>query len=83
MCKHNQHRDTKKLENRVLIREFSWEGKDTNRNETPMNKCAKKMKTSTCERVVAQQKKLTRGMMIVFNFTILVQHHEQRFAIVD
>ncbi len=48
-----------------------------------MNKCAKKMKTSTCERVVAQQEKLTCGMMIVFNFTILVQHHEQGFAIVD
>jgi hypothetical protein len=48
-----------------------------------MNKCAKKMKTSTYERVVAQQEKLTCGMMIVSNFTILVQHHEQRFAIVD
>jgi hypothetical protein len=49
----------------------------------PMNKCVKKMKTSTCEKVVAQQEKLTCGMMIVSNFTILVQHHEQRFAIVD
>jgi hypothetical protein len=41
------------------------------------------MKTSTCEKVVAQQEKLTCGMMIASNFTILVQHHEQRFAIVD
>jgi hypothetical protein len=48
-----------------------------------MNKCAKTMKTSTCERVVVEQEKLTCGMMIVSNFTILVQHYEQRFAIVD
>jgi hypothetical protein len=48
-----------------------------------MNKCAKTMKPSTCERVVVEQEKLTCGMMIVSNFTILVQHHEQRFAIVD
>lgn len=48
-----------------------------------MNKCVKTMKTSTCERIVVEQEKLTCGMMIVSNFTILVQHHEQRFAIVD
>ncbi len=81
MCK---HRDTKKN----LIIEF-WLESSCEKEKTQiemkahMNKCAKTMKPSTCERVVVEQEKLTCGMMIVSNFTILVQHHEQRFAIVD